>query len=314
MGLGRLKLCFVLIFWAAPAWADDHATKAVSAVQNWMHDHGIAVGQIAVAYRGDIRGTYANERTGAVDLASLSKAITATCVRSLVSDGVLGWEDNVGDHVADLPSAFSSIPLHTLLTHTSGLHPDNTQRAMTRWRGVGDPVYEHVVINSAKRDILGPDYRYNNENYAVIAHVITAATGLPYADVCAERVLVPAGVVSAVPSPDFGRFAAWGGWQMDLADYTRFLWQAYGQGDPADLPHTDLGGGAQYGLGMIWRSFRDGHNYWHAGSLCFWNGPRFVTFAVLFETGWSLAVYAKGCPEGDMLGNLSQTIAEVFYP
>ncbi len=82
MALGRTGLLLAAILCAAPAWAEDRSDKVVSAFKAWLVDQEITAGQIAVAYRGDILATEAIASAGPVDLASLSKAITAACVQS----------------------------------------------------------------------------------------------------------------------------------------------------------------------------------------------------------------------------------------
>lgn len=304
-------IAVVLLVFPIAARADDTAERTVAAWTEWAEARGIDHGQIVVAHEGQVRATGAlGGSSGAVDLASLSKAITALCVADLVAAGQLGWDDPVAAHLPDTPAPLAGVSVAQLVTHAGGLTPDSTQGAMPAWRGSGAPVYAQVIDGIATRPLEDTTMRYNNENYAGLAEVITAASGASYSETCARTVLADA--PSAVPSPSYGRFAAWGGWRMDLAEYAALIWARYGALDPSTLPAADLGG-VQYGLGMVWRAFRGGHNHWHFGALCFEDDPGFFTFTVLFANGWGAVTHVRGCPQDDWFGTLDGAIVGAIF-
>lgn len=296
--LSRLaSVVLLVICLPGPAVAQDISDRIVAAFADWSAGHGIARSRIAVAYRGDLRGVgTVGDLAGPVDLASLSKAITAACMADLVMAERIGWDDPVHNHLPDVAAPLADVTVAQLVTHTGGLGPDSTQGAMETWRGPGAPVYGDVVAGIAARPLRSREMVYNNENYAVLGELIRAVSGRGYADTCAATTLGPAGVTTARPSPVYGRFAAWGGWRMTLADYTRLIWVRFGGADPTRFPDVDLGGGAHYGPGTVWRAFGDGFNFWHFGALCFEDGTGFLTFSVLWSNGWGARCLPRAVP------------------
>ena len=61
-------------------------------------------------------------------IASVAKAFSGATALSLVSKGDLSLDDTIGQHLPDLPDAWSDVTLRQLLGHTSGL-PDFSKSA-----------------------------------------------------------------------------------------------------------------------------------------------------------------------------------------
>ncbi|MEX0283552.1 MAG: serine hydrolase domain-containing protein [Paracoccaceae bacterium] len=297
-----------------PAHADEVAQRVVASLTDWANARGIETAQIAVSYQGEVR---AEEAIGGpvvpVDIASLSKAITAACVQELVKRDLLDWDDRVRLYLPDVARPLSKVRLTDLVTHTAGIAPDGTQGRMRNWRGPGDPVHGNILLEVESRALQSPTYFYNNENYAILAALIEGASGRPYAEVCTEFVLTPIGATTARPSANYGQFAAWGGWEMTMGDYTRLMWARFGGTDPETLPHVSIGNGVHYGLGMVWRHWNGGQNHWHFGALCFEDTPGMFSFGVLFKNGWSAAIRVDQCPQDDWFLSVDQAIYTAVF-
>lgn len=314
MAVTRLILAVVAAVLATPVWAQDTSDRVVDAFVQWLERNNISSGQIAVARQGAILAEHSVRRSGAEDLASLSKAITAACVADLVQGGSLAWDDAVGAHLSNVADPLATVTIAQLITHSGGVIPDSTQGRMPEWRGPGKPAYQTVLDQIASRDLGPTEFAYSNDNYAVLGRIIDEVSGQSYAQHCAAQVTNPLHLSSAKVSDSFGRFAAWGGWEMTLADYAKFAWARYGQADPSKFPSVSIDGGASYGLGMFWRPFgAGGFNHWHFGALCFDDGPNFITFSVLFQNGWGVVTYAEGCPEADWFSSLDQAIVGAIF-
>lgn len=304
----RLKSALCAALLAAPVYGDG--ARIVASWSDWAAEKSIKSGQIVVLKDGVVQGRGAlGGAEGPVEMASLSKAITGVCVYQLVSEGVLSWSDSVDDVMQRASGPLASVTLSELLVHSGGLWPDSTQGPMVGWRGAGVPVYADVVTGISERRLRAKRYRYNNENYGVIAAMIEARTAEPYAEVCARKTGLRAG-----SSPLTGRFAAWGGWRLDLAEYGRFYWSAFQDHDPSTAPAAEMGGGTHYGLGTVWRQARGGgYNFWHFGALCFADGPNLFTHTVLFANGWSAVSHVSGCPQEDWFVSLDQAIVRGVF-
>lgn len=253
-----------------------------------------------------------------VELASLSKAVTALCAAHLIA---------VGDWAADTTSRAvlgygpDNLTVGGLMTHSAALAPDQTQGAMPRWldreKDRSAVAAEHALTRSAQTGTLG-SYTYNNENYAVLAAMISAETGQPHTEFCYDAVLKPSGATDARPSPRTGSMAGWGGWMMPVQDYARLMHWAYGPDGmigsaPQDWPQADMGGGAFYGVGMTQRAFRGSMNYWHFGALCFPGRLNVGTYAVRWMEDWSIVAYYDACLPWDDMINLDNVLSAAVF-
>ncbi|MBY5934396.1 serine hydrolase [Tateyamaria omphalii] len=295
-----------------------------SAFVDWLGSNG-TTGLIGASVR-DTNGSWQTHRhitradTGATvaDLASVSKSITAVCMMDLVDDGLADWSNPLHNFVEPAPD----VTLGELVTHTSGIGPDVTQIAMLGWLGqtAGDSGHfsrQVLDLVNARGELGGTrgQYNYNNENYAILGLAIETITGQPFFEACAERLELPA---SIQPGPESGVFQPWGGLASDVDGYLQFMQTHFGEGsriasDPFALPHVALGGGAYYGMGMVFRPFRDSYNFWHFGALCFPNRLRTGSFAVIWEGKVGvLAMYDECIDEGAM-GDLDATLSAAVF-
>lgn len=161
--------------------------------------------------------------------ASISKPVAATVALDLVEDGRLALDADVNAALAtwQVPaSAFAEdqpVTLRGLLTHTAGLSghgfpgygPGETVpgTAGVLW---GDGNTDAVVVDQRPRTA----YRYSGGGYTVMQLAVEDATGQPFADVAAARVLGPLGMTRstfAQPLPEALRDEAATGYRRDSA-------------------------------------------------------------------------------------------------
>lgn len=312
------RVCAVLVVAllgsAGQADTDLRVGRIEAAFAGWLAGHS-ARGALAIRRQGEVlepRG-FGLPRSDRYDLASVGKAITARCAVDLVGTGELAWDDTVASRVGRGPN----ITLAQLLTHSGGLKGDATQALMALSFGADVPHGSEMVLNAVTaRD--GPQgspgqYRYTNENYALAALMIEAATGEPYHDVCAARALAPLGLQAGV-SEVAAISLPWGGWTMTLDDFA--MWHATalgGLGDPKDFPHLDVGGGLSYGLGTFFREFEHGTTFWHFGALCFPGRFEIGTYAVTFFADWTLVAVWDACVTFDDMADLDQALVAALF-
>ncbi|MEL6502880.1 MAG: serine hydrolase domain-containing protein [Pseudomonadota bacterium] len=307
---------------------DDQRAQAVEkAWRGWMEANGVEASSITMLAKGEKLWSHdtahappggAKSSSRAAPLASLGKAVTGICVDKLVSAGRLSYDDRVGallDGFNMAPHA-GGITVGQLLTHTSGLFPDQTQGTMARWYGKAKLRHRTATTTALARNQKGEAgvYAYNNENYAVLGQIIAEVTGDFYEDVCRRLVLDPVGVTTASLPKPAGAFGAWGGWSMSTADYARFVQAYFGpssamQKNPASRPSAQMGGGANYGPGIVWRRWRGGHNFWHFGLLCDPRGS-FGSYTALWKGGYSVVVSFDRCLKFQKLLDLDGALAE----
>lgn len=318
----RVWAVLVLYVLAVPAVAQDSHDRLNTAFADWLSAQGTtgALGTGARRADGawDVRGKAHVHAPLSGELASVSKSITAACAHALVQDGRLGWGESVADHLGDAPD----VTVGELVTHTSGLGPDSTQNAMHRWLDdAQDPsghasaqVLAAVNARGAQSGVRG-QFSYNNENYALLGLVIEAVSGRAFFDYCRDALDLGDGIR---PSPRTGAMQPWGGLMADPSDYLAFFQVHYGPdsvigADPFALPHAEMGGGAWYGMGMVFRAFRDSHNFWHFGALCFAGRLNVGAYAVLFEGNVGAVALYDGCHDWDAMQGLDAALAGAVY-
>jgi len=258
------------------------------------------------------------DATTPVELASLSKAITATCAASLMAQGVWGVQTSVRDVLGYGPE---TLTLGALLTHSGGVMPDQTQGiAGYWWRATADNG-EHASRRALTRAVQtgqAGTFAYNNENYAIIGSMIAAQTGTPYDQACRDRVLEPAGIDHATPSQKTGGFLPWGGWHMSVRDYAKFMHWAYGADgiiarDMMAWPAQQVRKSVYYGMGMFQRGSGPGYAFWHFGSWCYAFGLRTGSYAVHWQEGWSVVAAYDICTPDAQMGALDRAMRQAIY-
>ncbi|HUQ78334.1 MAG TPA: serine hydrolase [Patescibacteria group bacterium] len=145
-------------------------------------------------------------------VASITKLVTATAALRLVERGLLDLHRPL---IEILPAEHRPVALtpehtlHHLLSHTSGLanYHDDADTTWNSFTSCWDRIPTYHVRRPADmlplfRDLPafappGTVYRYGDANFILAGLAIEAATGKPYAEVMAEEILGPAGMVDS---------------------------------------------------------------------------------------------------------------------
>src|ERR1700741_2961507 len=136
-------------------------------------------------------------------LASVSKPFTALVVRQFVQEGRLRFEDRLGGLLPGLAATDSTITVHHLLTHTSGLSDYNSFIDWPRFQGMDDrAVMDTLRAHPRPKFVPGSRYEYTNSGYVVLARVGERVSSLSYAELLRQRIFAPAGMTSALVYDD----------------------------------------------------------------------------------------------------------------
>ncbi|MEP6740401.1 MAG: serine hydrolase domain-containing protein [Caldimonas sp.] len=131
------------------------------------------------------------------EIGSISKQFTAYAVLILREQGKLELDAPVGRYVSDLPADWAAVPLHRLLTHSSGL-PDLES-------AFGYGVYRETPTDEEFSRRLfalpidfkpGDKWAYSNTNYWLLARVIERIGGSSYADFMQRHIFEPLAMTS----------------------------------------------------------------------------------------------------------------------
>lgn len=188
-------------------------------------------GGILVAKNGEIvfedyRGKYDTRKGTMIDsttplhVASISKTFTAAAILKLMEEGKLSLDDAVQKYLPSFP--YSNITLKNLLSHRSGLQKyevfmqgtrseayrtkNKKGRTITRYRTVSVPTnFTGFATNKDVLDYLAtrrpaligsPNrfYNYCNTNFAMLALVVEAITGMEFPTYLTTYIFKPLGM------------------------------------------------------------------------------------------------------------------------
>jgi CubicO group peptidase (beta-lactamase class C family) len=166
---------------------------------------------IAVAHQGRIAFEAAfgsaDLRTGATltprhrfRVASHSKTFTAAGIMRLREQGVLGLDDKVGKHVPQLHAALADVTLLQLLSHSAGVVRDGLTG--DQWfdrRPFADAGELSTALSDAPTIEPNTRFKYSNYGYGLLARVIEAVTGEPYAIWIEREIVEAAGLTETTP-------------------------------------------------------------------------------------------------------------------
>ena len=167
-------------------------------------------GHIVVAKKGkiifDTTSGYANirrkiklKKNSVMQLASITKPITATVILQLLEEGKLSLNDTITKYLTELPKNYNKITIQQLLSHRSGLSPY--------------PYYCHEMIDDKQRLIYndtvlcvidfhnpkpyyspGQKYNYCNTNYMLLASIAEKIERKSFIDVINTRIVKKCGM------------------------------------------------------------------------------------------------------------------------
>jgi CubicO group peptidase (beta-lactamase class C family) len=341
---------------APPGWAQERGTieGVEQAYVRWMKQYGVARGALAIAYRDRLvlakgYGGLAPERR--VLLASLSKAITATCTVTLIQQGKLRFDTPFGElldrgvarHGEPRDARLRTATIDQLLSHRAGFtrpHGDpvtgqNLADVLARRPLSQATMYDLAPGALAAR--LGHDpgtrHAYTNVPHLLLALGIEAVTGQTYERYCADAVLHPQGIAAAKLHEKWRVLGPVGGWSLSGPEYLAFYrafapsgtlltaesrqWLVTGTGKAVSEsgPHF-------YTLLYVRPLANGGHNFFHTGSWRFRQGPTgpsggindsVGTLAVHLAIGASLFAYYEPRPDdrSTLDGELSRAMHAV---
>jgi CubicO group peptidase (beta-lactamase class C family) len=126
------------------------------------------------------------------NLGSITKQFTAAAILTLEMQGKLSVNDLASKYLDGVPADKSSVTLHHLLTHSSGLESDFSP---TDYDPVGRDEYVRRAMQSTLLFKPGQGYEYSNAGYSLLAAIVEKVSGESYEAYLAARVFKPAGML-----------------------------------------------------------------------------------------------------------------------
>ncbi|MEM6384780.1 MAG: serine hydrolase domain-containing protein [Pseudomonadota bacterium] len=299
--------------------------QITAAWEAWATKNGIKETAITIGRDGDILASRGRGRDpeAAQPIASLSKAITAVCLKRVADEQGLSLDTPLKDLSAafaavniDIPPNLQERTLTSLITMTSGLKPDRTQSQFNNSYRYGDTrnigFSKRALATSGLKGNAG-EFHYNNGNYALLGALLEGLTGTDNVTACRDRVFPKGFRDTAGFDPDWIALAAFGGWQASTRDYTAFVMDVFGpKGDIASnllkLPRYSDARGWYYGLGTHYRSRHPQNVYWHNGALCGTTGAELGSYFAYYPNGYAVTVSYDRCGRGDIFIDLDNAL------
>jgi CubicO group peptidase (beta-lactamase class C family) len=172
---------------------------------------------------------------GRFEIGSITKTMTGTVLASLVDDGIVDLDDEIGRWLDAGESA--DITLRQLATHTSGLprlSPSHVAGAPDPYAFLTAQVVE-AELRKAGSGPRGVEHDYSNFGFQVLGLVLERADRTAFADLLEHRVLIPLGMAcSGIPGRGGGAVIT-----------------GYAQGAPAERWYHHLwgAGGVEWPIG-----------------------------------------------------------------
>lgn len=131
------------------------------------------------------------------DIRSVTKPVTAIAVMILLEEGKLALNDPVAKYLPEFKtSQTSSITIHHLLTHTSGL-PSSRPTEIEQITIKRDRTLADVVALHGKQEpefAPGTQFRYTSGGFAILGRIIEVVSRKSYEQFVKERVFDPLGM------------------------------------------------------------------------------------------------------------------------
>lgn len=130
-------------------------------------------------------------------LASVAKMFTAVAIASLVEEGRLDWDDQLGQLLPEAPAYAAEVTIRQMLDHTAGL-PDHYDLAGEEWTYSNAEVVEILAEADGLLFEPGTESAYSNSAYTLLARIAERTTGRAFGAFLAERFFEPLGMADAV--------------------------------------------------------------------------------------------------------------------
>jgi D-alanyl-D-alanine carboxypeptidase len=220
-------------------------------------------------------------------LASVTKTFVAAAVMSLVEEGSLQLDDQIGTWFPDLDPIYEPVTVRMLLNHTSGIYnyTDDLWTSPDLDRVWTQEELVDIGFSHAPYCEPGAEFNYSNTNYILLGLILEQIEGKPVSQILRERAIAPANLEHTFFTPEeevvgdmatpfnfngteigqlYDMSILWtaGGMVSVAADTANWMWELYGArsviqsgsvdqmlGDPVVTWQFPLETTASYGLG-----------------------------------------------------------------
>ncbi|MEO8478986.1 MAG: serine hydrolase domain-containing protein [Gemmatimonadota bacterium] len=128
-----------------------------------------------------------------VDIASMSKQVTATAVVRLIAAGTIHGSDSIGTWFPDVPADKAPITIAQLLLHRSGL-PQFVIEG-NDFTVISRDSMQHAILGAALEFPPGTDENYSDAGYTLLAMILERQLGAPWEEIAEQRLFAPMSLI-----------------------------------------------------------------------------------------------------------------------
>ena len=151
-------------------------------------------------------------------IGSITKQFTSVAIFILYEKGTLKLDDKISKYLKNLPTAWSNITIHQLLTHTSGLMhsfaSDQFKKDMSKPQSIDEVIgsfYDKPLVTKP-----GEKMHYSGVGYFILTKIIEEVSGMPYEAFLYQEIFSKAGMKNTgVYNPSFININVASGYQMN---------------------------------------------------------------------------------------------------
>jgi CubicO group peptidase (beta-lactamase class C family) len=138
------------------------------------------------------------------NIGSTSKQFTALAVMLFVEEGRVSLEDDIRDHLPELPDFGEPVRVRHLLSHASGYREIyNLMPLAGRRSDLGDHIDRAEIVQvvqnqPALQNAPGAEWNYNNTAYGLAALLVERLSGRSFTQFMQEQVFAPLGMENSV--------------------------------------------------------------------------------------------------------------------
>lgn len=134
-------------------------------------------------------------------VASMSKQFAAASILLLGQQGKLSLDDDVRQHIPELPVLGSPITIRQLIHHTSGLRDQWELLELAGWRYSLDLITDEDVLSVVARQKElnfkpGEKHAYCNTGYTLLAIIVKRVSGMSFREFTTKSIFEPLGMTS----------------------------------------------------------------------------------------------------------------------
>jgi len=148
----------------------------------------------AYGYRNVRRKRDSLVTTDAFQLASVSKMFSAMAIMMLKNDNKVSYDEDIRTYIPNFP--YEGVTIRQLMTHRAGL-PRYMSIAHKKWSNKKIPINNDdmldLFVEYTPDMYFSPNngFHYCNTNYAMLANIVEAVSGLHFEDFIKQRIFDP---------------------------------------------------------------------------------------------------------------------------